>query len=169
VVAGELLPWALAGADLGGEILEIGPGYGRATGILCERPARLTCVELDEVLARALSLQSAGSGVRVVQADAASLPFPDRCFSAVVCFTMLHHVVPTRQDLLLAEVARALRPGGTFLGTDTYRGVLFRLAHWGDTLAAVDPDTLPQRLRAAGFAEAAVERRGGVFRFRARR
>ena len=167
-VAGGLLPWALAGVDLGAEVLELGPGYGAATSILSSGVDRLTCVEIDGILARALPL--AGTNVRVVQADAVRLPFPDQCFSAAVCFTMLHHVSPKeRQDLLLAEVARVLRPGGAFVGTDGYRGFLFRLVHLGDVFAPVDPGDLPRRLRAAGLSEGTVDLRGTAFRFRARR
>ena len=168
--ANELLPWALEDIDPGPHVLEIGPGYGVATEVLRARVTRLTCVEVDGFLARALSRRTAGTNVEVVQADAVRLPLPDRCFSAAFCFTMLHHIsTEVRQDLLLAEVARVLRPGGTFVGTDEHRGFLFRLVHVGETFAPIDPEGLPQRLRFAGFSEAAVDLRGTTFRFRARR
>lgn len=169
-IAEGLLPWALAGAALGAEVLEVGPGYGAATGALSRHAGRLTCVEIDGHLARGLSVRMAGANVSVVQADALRLPFPDRTFTSAVCFTMLHHI-PTagRQDLLLAEVARVLRPGALFIGTDDYRGLVFRLAHAGDTCNPIDPQSLPQRLRSAGFPQTAVELRGRTFCFRARR
>lgn len=170
IIADNLLPWALGGLDLGPVVLEIGPGYGAATEVVRERVGRLTCAELDGDLARALSRRTVGTNVEVVQADAVRLPFPDRCFSTVVCFTMLHHVsTNARQDLLLAEVARVLCPGGTFVGTDEYRGFLFRMVHVGDTFAPINPAGLPRRLRSAGFSEATVDLRGTAFRFRARR
>jgi len=169
-IAEGLLPWALKGAGLGSSVLEVGPGYGAATGALSRLVDRLTCVEIDASLARGLSVRMAGANVGIVQADALRLPFPDGTFSAAVCFTMLHHV-PTaaRQDLLLAEIARVLRPGALFIGTDDFRGLLFRLAHAGDTCNPVDPESLPQRLRTAGFPQTAVELRGRTFCFRARR
>ena len=63
-----------------------------------------------------------------------------------------------------------LRPGGTFAGTDSLGvGWLFRLIHVGDTLAPIDPDRLPARLRDAGLADPEVDRGGRSLRFRARR
>jgi SAM-dependent methyltransferase len=169
-IANEFLPWALQGVDPGPDVLEIGPGYGVATEVLRSRVTRLTCVELDGDLARALARRTAGTSVQVIQANAVRLPFPDHCFSGAVCFTMLHHIsTEAQQDLLLAEVARVLRPGGTFVGTDNYRGFLFKLVHVGDTLTPIDPQGLPHRLRSAGFSEATVDLRGTVFRFRTRR
>lgn len=102
------------------------------------------------------------------QADATDLPFDTGSFDAVVCFTMLHHV-PTAalQDRLVAETARVLRPGGTFAGSDSRWGPLFALAHLRDTMRLVDPETFPDRLRAAGMNDPEVDVRGDAFRFRA--
>ena len=106
----------------------------------------------------------------VTHGDATRLPFPDKSFSAAVCFTMLHHVpTPALQDRLLTEVARVLRPSGAFAGTDSLTSPLFRIIHLGDTLTPVDLRTLPSRLESAGFKETAIDRRGQVFRFRATR
>ncbi len=65
---------------------------------------------------------------------------------------MLHHIPATAlQDEVFAEVARVLRPGGTFAGTDSIgTGWLFKTIHVGDILRPIDPDGLP-RLRAAGL------------------
>jgi SAM-dependent methyltransferase len=106
---------------------------------------------------------------RPVQGDATKLPFEDRSFSAVVCFTMLHHI-PSRelQDRAFAEAARVLAPGGTLAGTDSVgTGWLFKVIHVGDTLNLLDPDTLPDRLSDAGLAEVRVKRGGRSIRFRA--
>ena len=111
----------------------------------------------------------ARSNVTVLHADATHLPFPDASFSAALCFTMLHHVPsPSLQDRLLAEVARVLRPGGVFAGTDSLPNPLFRLIHFGDTMTPVDPHALPQRLQAAGFTDISVGLAPRAFRFRAR-
>jgi SAM-dependent methyltransferase len=166
----DVLPWALEGLELGENTLEIGPGYGAASEVLAARTGSLTCVELDGVLARTLARRTAGAKVRVVQADAMSLPFAAESFSAAVCFTMIHHIPNlVQQNCLLAEVARVLRPTGTFAGTDSYAGFLFRMIHAGDNFTPVDPQALPQRLKAAGFAGISVDRRARDFRFRARR
>lgn len=165
-----LLPWALGGLDLGDDVLEIGPGPGLTTDVLRRRVARLTAVELDPALAAALACRTAATNVRVVEADATAVPLPDRSVSAVVCFTMLHHLPsPQHQDRLLAEVARVLRPGGWFAGTDSTTSWWFRLVHRGDTLTPVEPATFGQRLAAAGLQDAKIGRAAGAFRFRARK
>jgi SAM-dependent methyltransferase len=84
---------------------------------------------------------------------------------------MLHHVPQAAdQDRVFAEVARVLRPGGVFAGTDSVgTGWLFKLIHIGDTLLPIDPDRLPDRLRGAGLTEPRVDRVDGTFRFRARK
>ena len=68
---------------------------------------------------------------------------------------MLQHVPSeAMRNRLLAEVARVLLPGGVFAGTDSLYSRSFRLLHLLDTMVVVDPDTFPERLRKAGFAEA---------------
>ena len=163
-----LLPWALAGAELGGDVLEIGPGPGLTTDVLATRVPRLTALEIDAALATSLRRRQAA--VRVVEGDATAMPFPDASFSGAVSFTMLHHV-PTAaaQDRLLDEVCRVLRPGGTFAGSDSTPSLIFRLAHFRDTMQLVDPDGFAERLTRAGFRDAEVRVAKGAFRFRARR
>jgi ubiquinone/menaquinone biosynthesis C-methylase UbiE len=73
---------------------------------------------------------------------------------------MLHHV-PTaeRQDALLAEMARVLRPGGTLIGNDSIENEERRAFHDGDIYNPIDPAGFADRLRAVGFAEVVVEPR----------
>jgi ubiquinone/menaquinone biosynthesis C-methylase UbiE len=169
-VKAKLIPWGLEGLELGDDVLEIGPGFGATTTLLADMPGRLTAVELEERYCQRLR-NRLGDAVTVVQGDATALPFEDGRFSAVICFTMLHHIpVREAQQRALAEAARVLRPGGILAGTDSVgTGVVFRLIHVGDTLLTIDPDELPSRLREAGLAEPEVARSNGSFRFRARR
>ena len=44
----QILPWVLDGVDLGAEVLEVGPGPGITTELLCARVSHLTCVEIDD-------------------------------------------------------------------------------------------------------------------------
>ena len=165
----QVLPWALRGVRLDGDVLEIGPGYGITTRWLTEQGGRLTALEVDPTLAADLRRQFDGS-VDVHEGDGAALPLPDASFDAVVCFTMLHHVPsPAQQDRLFAEAARVLRPGGVFAGSDSRLSLRFRLLHIGDTMVPVDPGGLSGRLRAAGFRDPEVELGGRSFRFRAHR
>lgn len=152
-----ILPYALGGARLGDDVLEVGPGPGMTTDLLRARVSRLTTVELDADLAGALAARLAGTNVEVVRADATSLPFDGGRFSGVVSLTMLHHVPTTRlQDRLLAEAVRVLRPGGTFVAADSVAGPELAALHAGDVYNPVDPATIEGRLRLAGFDDIAV-------------
>jgi SAM-dependent methyltransferase len=169
-VDGTLLPWGLEDVELGDRVLEVGPGFGATTRLLADRTASLTVLELDRRYCRKLRAEL-GHRVEVNQGDATEMPYPDGHFSAVLCFTMLHHIDSRQlQDQLLAEAARVLEPGGTFAGTDSVGGSLkFKLLHVGDTLTLIAPGGFPERLTRAGLSEPVVEVRGGRMRFRAQR
>jgi SAM-dependent methyltransferase len=98
------------------------------------------------------------------------MPFADSSFSGAVAFTMLHHVPSKeKQDQLLREVRRVLKPGAVFVGTDAKRSVPLRLLHIGDTYVPVDPERFGSRLRAAGFTDIRVAENDRRFRFQAYR
>jgi ubiquinone/menaquinone biosynthesis C-methylase UbiE len=169
-VENKLIPWGVRGVELGDNVLEIGPGFGATTRRLADQPMKLTAVELEETYCERLR-RELGDRVTVVQGDATRLPFEDDSFSAVLCFTMLHHI-PERaqQDRAFAEVARVLRPGGTFAGTDSVgTGAVFKLIHVGDTLLPIDPDGLAERLQRVGLEPQEIERVENAFRFRAQK
>jgi SAM-dependent methyltransferase len=167
-VENDLLPWALDGADLGDDVLEVGSGPGLTTDVLRRRVPRLTAVEIDDDLARKLAGRLAGTNVEVVNADGTLLPFPAGRFSAATMFTMLHHVPSIElQDRLLAEVRRVLRPGGMLAGSDSPETPERRELHEGDIYLPVEPAGFRDRLLAAGFADATVETGEHSFRFRA--
>lgn len=170
LVEADILPWVLEGVDLGAHALEVGPGPGAATEALSRRVRRLTCVELDASMAERLARRMAGRNVSVLCDDATRMRLESATMDGAVCLTMLHHVgSPALQDLLLAEVARVLRPGGVFAGFDILSSPLSRLVHAFDTMVAVDPGTLGMRLTRAGFVDVAVHVRSRGFRFRATR
>jgi SAM-dependent methyltransferase len=154
-----VIPFALERVDfhsLGDDVLEIGSGPGLTTELLCEQVARLTALELDAVLAGELDVRL-GSRVEVVEGDATDMPFESGRFSAVVSFTMLHHV-PTvdMQDRLFAEVRRVLRSGGIFVANDSVASEELAALHDGDVYNPVDPSSVGERLHAAGFTNVSV-------------
>jgi SAM-dependent methyltransferase len=124
-------------------------------------------VEVDQQLEASLGRRLSDSGVQVVQVDATALPFHSRQFSAVACFTMLHHV-PTvaMQDRMLHEFRRVLRPGGILVGTDGMDTPRRGDVHVGDVFPPLHPDELPGRLRAVGFTDPEVDMGVGGDRFR---
>jgi SAM-dependent methyltransferase len=159
----QVLPWLAERAEIGPLMLEVGPGPGATTEWLRHRVDRLVAVEIDGEAAAKLEQRFADTNVEVTSADATALSFEDASFDSAGSFTMLHHV-PTLelQDLLLAEVARVLRPGGTFIGSDSTPSDELRAFHEGDTYNPVEPAGFADRLRVAGFAEAIVEVRDYV-------
>jgi SAM-dependent methyltransferase len=169
-VENEILPWALNGVDLGSEILELGPGPGLTTDWLHLRYPAITCLEVEPTLAHSLSQRIASPNVKVQVGDATAMPFPKARFSAVLAFTMLHHVPSAGlQNRLFAEAYRVLRPGGVFLGVDSLWSLRMLVFHLNDTLVTVDPSQLRARLEAANFKHVDIETRGARFRFCARR
>jgi SAM-dependent methyltransferase len=153
-----LTPW-LTPFDLGDDVLEIGPGFGATTKVLLDVVPKLTLLEIDPASTQLLRAKF-GDRADVVEGSGAEMPFETGRFSAVACFTMLHHV-PTAQlqDAIFAEAARVLRPGGTYCGFDGQLNFRFRLLHLGDTMNVVDAATLPARLEKAGFEQVEVELR----------
>lgn len=155
----DLVPWALADApENAPALLEVGPGPGAATDVLRRRAARLTALEFDPAIADRLASRYADDPVvEVVRGDATALPFPGATFDEVAAFTMLHHLPdPDAQDRALAEFARVLRPGGRLRGTDSLDSPGLRRLHAGDILVPLDPLTLGDRLRAAGFVDVEI-------------
>lgn len=164
----KLMPWALDGVDLGEDVLEVGPGLGATTRVLARRPGRLSVIELEDSSVQRLRAEFAPS-VDVLQGEATDMPLPDGRFSAVACFTMLHHLPsPQLQDRLFAEACRVLRPGGVLAGSDSLGGsVIFWLFHITDTFVRLEPEKLPDRLMAAGFVEPRVHAVKSSVRFAA--
>ena len=153
----EILPYAMAGARLGDDVLEIGPGPGVTTDLLRHQADKVTAVEVDTDLATGLAARLVGTNVTVVHGDATDLQFEAGRYTGASARTLLHHV-PTdeRQDRLIAEVARVLRPGGQFVASDSLHSAELAAFHAGDTYNPIDPTTLEDRLERAGFVDVAL-------------
>jgi SAM-dependent methyltransferase len=82
--------------------------------VLARRPGVAEAVGVDPspvFIARARELASGETNVAFEEGDGRCLPFADGAFDAVVVHTTLCHV--PQPELVLAEAARVLRPGGT--------------------------------------------------------
>ncbi len=157
----DLVPWALDGLRLGDHVLELGAGSGGATRWLAAHTARVTTIDLEP----SYPVVRTPLVVHAVRGDATILPFRASTFSAVVAFTMLHHVGSvTLQQQLFAEVARTLRPGGIFAALDVQGSTALRLIHVGDTWMPIAAGTLPARLATVGLHRVVVATRGRYFR-----
>ena len=157
VIQDEVLPSLTQHADLGEDMLEIGPGPGAATEWLRQKVKRLTAVEVDAAAAGKLADRFAGGNVEVVLGSAAELSYPDESFDSVGSFTMLHHV-PTlaMQNKILAEAFRVLRPGGVLICSDSLASNDLHHFHEGDTYNPVEPTSVLARLQTLGFENVTV-------------
>lgn len=153
----EILPSLTQHADLGDEMLEIGPGPGAATAWLRDRVKKLTVVEIEEAAAAKLTERYQDSNVEVVIGDATKLSYPDESFDSVGSFTMLHHV-PTAalQNKILAEAFRVLRPGGVLIASDSVASNGLHEFHADDTYNPIEPGTVITRLQTIGFGDLIV-------------
>ena len=148
----EVLPALARHADLGADMLEIGPGPGAATEWLRHRVRRLTAVEADATAAGKLADRYRDGNVHVAVGSATDLAYPDESFDSVGSFTMLHHVpTPALQVRLLAEAFRVLRPGGVLIGSDSLASNDLHHFHADDTYNPVDPARLLVQLQTLSF------------------
>ena len=155
---------------MGDHVLEIGAGYGAATGHLLKLAPRVTSLEFDPRLLRKLKANHHCAELTTLCGDAAALPFADQSFSSAIAILMLHHLKSRElQDRAFAEVHRVLRPGGSFFAFEINDGWVHRVAHYKSTFTPVTPGSAFARLTKVGFSKIAVDFRTGGYRVSARR
>ena len=95
--------------------LDVGTGAGAFALVLAPLVREVVAVDLvPELLEQARA--RAPENVELVEADASALPFPGDSFDLVCCARTLHHT--KRPELIVAEMTRVLRAGGTMLVVD---------------------------------------------------
>jgi SAM-dependent methyltransferase len=114
---------------LGGDerVLDVGAGTGAFAFAVAPRVREVVAVEVDEELAARARLD-APPNVEVVTGNGESLALEPFSFDLVGCLRVLHHT--HRPELMVAELARMTRPGGTILVADQLASV--------DPLAALE-------------------------------
>ena len=161
----QVLPWLLHGVELGEHVLEVGAGPGAATAELRKRAARVTSLEYDHKFAARLASQNHSGNGAVLRGDAATLPFPDRTFSACIAVLMFHHLRSAElQDRSFQEIFRVLRPGGAFLAVEIADSWFNRVMNIKSTFVPLTPATVSSRLASAGFSKVVLNRQGSSFR-----
>ena len=113
------------GTLTGKQVLEVGCGRGVGVEILLGRgAASITGFDLDPTMVALAQkrLTKYGGRGRVFVSDAARIAASDASFDAVVDYGVLHHIPNWPQAL--REIARVLKPGGTFYFEDLFRGLI---------------------------------------------
>jgi ubiquinone/menaquinone biosynthesis C-methylase UbiE len=95
--------------------LDVGAGAGAFAFAVAPRVREVVALEIDEELApRARA--DAPANVEVVVGDGEQLPFESFSFDLAATLRTLHHT--KRPELLVAELVRVTKPGGTILVVD---------------------------------------------------
>jgi ubiquinone/menaquinone biosynthesis C-methylase UbiE len=159
------------GAAPGERILDVGCGPGFYVAELAEQVGPTgSVVGIDsspQMLAAAARRSDSRENVSFHEADATSLPIDDASFDAAVSVQVLEYVVDV--DAALAELHRALRPGGRAIVWDVDWATVSMhsedpartrrvLERWDEHLAHPSlPRTLAHRLRSVGFDDVRME------------
>jgi ubiquinone/menaquinone biosynthesis C-methylase UbiE len=95
--------------------LDVGAGTGAFAFAIAPRVREVVALEIDEGMA-AQARADAPPNVEVVVGDGEHLPFEDFSFDLSATLRTLHHT--KRPELLVAELVRVTKPGGTILVVD---------------------------------------------------
>ena len=112
-LAERLDEWLLLTGDE--RALDVGAGAGAFAFAIAPRVREVVAVELDEELA-GRARTDAPANVEVIVGDGEHLSFERASFDVAATLRTLHHT--PRPELVVAELARVTRPGGTILVVD---------------------------------------------------
>ncbi len=142
----------------GKRVLEIGASEGLLAILIAERYGPRLYVASDLLYNRMIGAARRAfdmANLVIVAANAYRLPHPDSAFDVVVCNGALCHMPGT--ELVAAEVARVLKPGGLYLGREPnshnplvrYRTLKGPLA--SPNMTATYPEVIRSAFEAQGF------------------
>lgn len=100
-------------------VLDLGAGIGRHALAFARVGHRVTALDASEAAISATSAAAFAAGLMVdtVQASMTDLPFDNGSFDHVLAWNVIYHGDETVVRCSLSEIARVLRPGGTFMAT----------------------------------------------------
>ncbi|RIK10342.1 MAG: hypothetical protein DCC49_03480 [Acidobacteria bacterium] len=143
----------------GKRILEIGASEGLIGALVAERYSPAAYIASDVVPWRMIGIARKGASLdarlSVIAANALSLPHPADTFDLVICNGALCHMPGL--DVVVSEIARVLRPGGSYLGREPnfHNPLVARKTLYGPwaspNMVPVYPRQLKEAFQAGGF------------------
>ena len=130
----------------GGRVLDVGTGDGELIAVLIEflgDYSDFTGIDLDPEKLEKARDRLEGKPVHFLEMDGGDMAFDDGTFDTVCISHSLHHL--DQAEVVMAEMLRVLRPGGTFLLQEMFsdgeqspsQAMHIRIHHWSarvDTL-----------------------------------
>lgn len=143
-----------------GAVLDAGCGPGHLTAHLRSLDVDVTGLDLvPEFIHHA---RAAHPGGRYALGSMRRLPVPDRSLAGILAWYSLIHLPPEDLDSVLAELRRAMAPGGTLVVGFFDGDEIVAFEHKVVTAYYWPVDAFAERLRQAGFTEVERERRPGT-------
>jgi 2-polyprenyl-3-methyl-5-hydroxy-6-metoxy-1,4-benzoquinol methylase len=110
--------------DPGQRVLDVGCGSGVFSRALRDRGAHVCAVDANEEAVTFAREHFAEDGLAFHHGLLDELGFGEGSFDAAVCLEVIEHVYPDQVEVLLGDLRRLLKPGGTLLlSTPNYRGL----------------------------------------------
>ena len=105
-------------------VLDIGCGTGAMASLVQQAPwaASVTAMDYSQAMCATAAAKARRAGLAettIVAGDSERLPFRDSVFDVVTCANSFHHY--PRQQVVVCEMRRVLRPGGRLILVDGYR------------------------------------------------
>jgi ubiquinone/menaquinone biosynthesis C-methylase UbiE len=114
---------ALEGTDpREAHLLDVASGTGRFLTFVKDNYPRLNTTALDlspDYMKLARENLSKWSATEFIEANAEAMPLEDASQDVVTCIYLFHELPPKIRRVIAAEIARVLKPGGTFIMVDS--------------------------------------------------